>query len=68
MKLKVSEEEARQRQSLRPESSQILMCFEAKRLELTSFAYAGMAHCHRLDLDICVRRLVTKNSEFEGSQ
>ena len=44
MKLKVSEEEARQRQSLRPESSQIL------------------------DLDICVRRLVTKNSEFEGSQ
>ena len=25
-------------------------------------------NCHRLDLDTCVRRLVTKNGEFESRQ
>ena len=29
---------------------------------------AQLENCHRLDLDTCVRRLVTKNSEFEGRQ
>ena len=27
---------------------------------------ALLENCHQLDLDTCVRRLVTKNSEFEG--
>ena len=27
-----------------------------------------LENCHRLDLDTCVRRLVTKNGEFEGPQ
>ena len=27
-----------------------------------------LENCHRLDLDTCVRRLVTKNCEFEGRQ
>ena len=29
---------------------------------------ALLENCHRLDLDTCVRRLVTKNGEFEGRQ
>ena len=29
---------------------------------------ALLENCHRLDLDTCVRRLVTKNGEFEGHQ
>ena len=27
-----------------------------------------LENCHQLDLDTCVRRLVTKNGEFEGCQ
>ena len=27
---------------------------------------ALLENCHRLDLDTCARRLVTKNGEFEG--
>ena len=29
---------------------------------------ALLENCHQLNLDTCVRRLVTKNGEFEGPQ